>query len=70
MEVFVEAGIVLILFVLGIVTGMFLDMQDKKKYTPPKIEREPLDDALREQQREAVNYLLNYSADIAYGNGR
>ena len=68
MEVFVEAGIVLILFVLGIVTGMFLDMQDRRRTQhPPKIERNPLDEVLSEQEREAVRSLLNYSADIAYG---
>ena len=68
MEVFVEAGIVLILFVLGIVTGMFLDMQDRRKTQhPPKLERTPLDEVLSEQERQAVSCLLNYSADIAYG---
>ena len=68
MEVFVEAGIVLILFVLGIVTGLFFDRQDRRRTQhPPKIERNPLDEVLSEQEREAVRSLLNYSADIAYG---
>lgn len=63
MEVFVEAGIVLIAFILGYLFNWMTEGRKEKALLPPEVT--PSQEM--KQQSDAVNCLLNYSADIAYG---
>lgn len=63
MEVFVEAGIVLIAFILGYLFNWITVERKERKLLPPELQSS----SEMKQQSDAVNYLLNYSADIAYG---
>lgn len=63
MEVFVEAGIVLIAFILGYLFNWMTEGRKENALLPPEVT--PSQEM--KQQSDAVNCLLNYSADIAYG---
>lgn len=69
MVTFIEAFIVLLSFLLGVIFDRFF-FKKPVDMSIPGLVADPDAQAMNEQQKQAVNYLLNYSADIAYGSTR